>query len=391
MSKIKVLVVDDSSLMRKLISNMITEDSEIEVQDTAMNGYFALQKIEKNPPDIVLLDIEMPQMDGIEFLERVKELEIDIPVVVLSSLGRNRPEITLRSLELGAKDFIVKPSGTISLDIETVKEEVQAKIKYFYKEHVKEGKKPVSKDEVKEKIKEVKKPSYKPPREPDKIERPSVIVEEKEDEEVSGISIENKIEKMKSVELVAIGISTGGPNALREILPKFEEDFSAPIVIVQHMPPGFTTEFAKGLDEICKLKVKEAEDFDPVEEGVIYIAPGNRHVKLEKKGMGYILKLDDGPNECGHKPSAEVLFKSVSECCPKTSIAIIMTGMGKDGSKALRGIRVKGGITFAQSEDTCVVFGMPKVAIEHKSVDEIIDLKSIPSRIIEIVNQINGS
>ncbi len=374
MNKIKLLVVDDSSVMRKLISQMVGSDPEIEVVATAMNGIFALQKIEKYDPDMILLDIEMPQMDGVEFLIKRRELNIHTPVVVLSSMGRSRPELTLKCIELGASDFIMKPGGAISLDIEQVKEEVIAKIKYFNKKNTRRE---IDHKELKKDIQKIR--SAHPV---DTHSRPSHVHHSAPKQ--GNLELKDKINKIRFLELVAIGISTGGPNALREILPTLPADFPLPIVIVQHMPPGFTKEFAKGLDEICQLSCKEAEDGDVIEKGWIYIAPGNKHIIVNDHSGKKKIKLDDSPPVCGHKPSAEYLFENLSEIYGNRVLAAIMTGMGRDGAKGIKKIWKMGGYTIAQNEASCVVFGMPKVAIEEGGIDEVLELHNIPKKIVEI-------
>jgi two-component system, chemotaxis family, protein-glutamate methylesterase/glutaminase len=368
LEKIKVLVVDDSSLMRKLISNMITHDPNIEVKDTASNGLIALQKLESDNFDLILLDIEMPRMNGVEFLIKRKEKNIKIPVVVLSSLGRNRPELTLQCMDLGASNFIMKPSGTISLDIEKVKEEVIANIKHFAK--TTGGAQSVEKEKV---VKETT--TYKK------------TTEKAQKVKISDV-IEKKINKISRLEIIAIGISTGGPNALRQILPSFPEDFPLPIMIVQHMPPGFTREFAKGLNEVCQMHVKEAEEGDVISKGVIYIAPGDYHMLVNRNTTPYTITLNSDPPIHGHRPSAEVLFENISDVFLNRSICLIMTGMGKDGSRGIKKAWIKGSITMAQDEKSCVVFGMPKVAIEEGGIDEVVPLNDFPNKIISIVDMV---
>ena len=371
-------MVDDSSLMRKLITKIVEENSRLKVVDTALNGIFALKKIEKHHPDVVLLDIEMPEMDGIEFLEKCRDLNIDIPIIVLSSLGKNRPEITLKCLALGAKDFIIKPSGTISMDIELVKDELLPKIIYYHNERPKTT---IQKDQLQETIeKYTHRESHK--------RQSAISPADTEQEEIKKIpiTVSEKIKTIPRLELLTIGISTGGPHALRKIMPLFPPDFPLPILIVQHMPPGFTDEFAKGLDEICQLTVKEAEEGEKAQSGVIYIARGDRHLQINREAEKNVIHLSDSPPENGHRPSVEVLFDSATASCGNRLISVIMTGMGKDGARAIKRVRLKGGITIAQSENTCVVFGMPKVAIEMEGIDEILDLDNIVPRVLEITN-----
>lgn len=366
MEKIKVLVVDDSSLMRKLISNMITHDPNIEVKDTASNGLIALQKLEENNYDLILLDIEMPKMNGVEFLIKRREKRISIPVVVLSSLGRNRPELTLQCMSLGASNFIMKPSGTISLDIEKVKEEVIANVKHF----------------AKTKTQSIINTTINGTRFKDKEITTKKITTIPE-------VIEKKLKKINKVNAIAIGISTGGPNALRQILPKFPADFPVPILIIQHMPPGFTREFAKGLNDVCNLSIKEAEEGDVVSRGCIYIAPGDKHMTVNKSTTPFTISLNDNPPVHGHRPSAEVLFENFAEIYFNCSICIIMTGMGKDGARGIKKAWMNGAITIAQDEKSCVIFGMPKVAIEEGGIDEILPLNQIPERIFSIIAELN--
>lgn len=397
MDKIKVLVVDDSSLMRKLISKIVNSDPQMEVVDTAMNGVFALQKIQKHNPDIILLDIEMPEMDGLEFLRKRREFDISTPVIVLSSLGRSKPHITMQSLDLGAKDFIMKPSGTISMDIETISEEIIAKIKYFHQKDPQRAQKFSIPSEIMhshpmertiDKTEEVKRADFVRASSQTAVKE-SVSIDpylvEKHKEEM-----EKKLSLLHSINIVGIGISTGGPNALRQILPEFPKDFNLPILIVQHMPPGFTKEFAMGLNEICSLDVKEAEDEEPIKKGTIYIAPGDKHMIVGGKEGNARIILTDGPLSCGHKPSVEELFISMAKTYQNKSLAIIMTGMGKDGANGIKHIYQKGGITLAQDETSCVVFGMPKVAIMMGGIDEVISLKDIPNRVLKIIYRVNG-
>ena len=373
-----MLVVDDSSLMRKLISKIVESDPALKVIDTAMNGIFALKKIEKHDPDIILLDIEMPEMDGIEFLKKCRELDIDIPVIILSSLGKNRPEITLKCLDLGAKDFIIKTSGTISLDIDSIQPEIISKIKFFYREHPKHF---LKKDKLKKTLEEMSQKDI------------SLMVEaSKEKEEIEfketplSLDLEKKIKSIPSLEVLTIGISTGGPHALRKIMPFFPSNFPLPILIVQHMPVGFTAEFANNLNEICELIVKEAEDNEIMMPGTVYISPGDKHLLVRTDQINKYISLSNDPPINGHKPSVEPLFDSATEAFKNKLISIIMTGMGKDGAKAIKRVRLNGGITLAQSERTCVVFGMPKVAISENAIDEVIDLDNIPKRILEITS-----
>lgn len=369
--KIKVLVVDDSALMRKLVSNIINKDPEIEVADTAINGLFALKKLKRDDIDIIMLDIEMPGMNGLEFLKMRRELNIDIPVVMLSSLGATKPEITIQALDLGAKDFIVKPSGSISMDIEKVGKEIIAAIKKYGGD------------------------KYRTPLDYEKIEKELEKLLEKQKEQTTiapKINIkeytsykENSGEfekKLSNIEMILIGISTGGPAALRQLFPKIKNQ-KYPILIVQHMPPGFTLEFAKGLDRLTSLSVSEAKDGETLKKGCAYVAPGDHHLSVLKGTSGYKLRLLDAPTINGHRPSVEVLYESAFKEKIK-SLGIIMTGMGKDGAHTLKKLHDNGNPTIAQSPNDCVVFGMPRVAVELGAVDKVLEINDIA----DFINQL---
>lgn len=349
---VKVLVVDDSALMRKLIMNIINEDPELEVVGTAMNGRFALQKLKKLKPDIITLDIEMPQMNGIEFLKALKKEKIDIPVIVLSSLTSKGSKITNEALDNGAKDYIMKPSGAISLDIEKVSEEIRLKIKNW---GIKKN----------YKIKSVI---------PEKESKISLEKMVKEKEEIKS----NLINKFpKNPDLILIGISTGGPESLRSILPHI--DVNIPILIVQHMPAGFTKDFADSLNKMVeKYNIIEAEDRLKVNESTIYIAPGDKHMGVKRKNGSYYIYLSDSLPVNNHKPSVDFMFKSCVENKIFNIIAIIMTGMGKDGAFYITKLHLNGVFTIAQDEETSIVYGMPKVAVEMGGIDIILPLMDIP-------------
>jgi len=360
MEKIKVLVVDDSALMRKLITNIITKDPNIEVVDTAINGLFALKKLKAKEVDLVLLDIEMPEMNGLEFLKTKKDLGIETPVVVLSSVGADKPEITIHALELGAKDFIIKPSGSISLDLERVGSEIISAIKKYGG-----SSKPIEIEKVDKELENIIEKYQKDIKETKKVDVKDFMTK----------SYKNIEGKLYGIELILIGISTGGPAALRDLFAILQ-DSSYPILIVQHMPAGFTKEFAKSLDKITKLTVKEAEEGELIREKHVYIAPGDKHLSFKRYNNKNFVELLDTPPVNGHKPSVEVLFDASLRNNVK-SLAIIMTGMGKDGAHAIKRLYDAGYPTIAQSPIDCVVFGMPKVAIELGGIDKILDIKDI--------------
>jgi len=363
---IKAMIVDDSALIRNLVTRELSKSESIEVVGTAMNGRFALNKISKLKPDIIILDLEMPEMNGIEFLREKERLGINSPVIILSALAKKGAKITLEALELGASDFILKPSepGVNLADMGAQLIEMTlalAKPNSYY-----------------EKISQVSEP-----------EIPSVIQRIKFDlgsmPELDVNKYLQPIASVPNIEIVSIGISTGGPNALREVLPKFPEDFPIPIVVVQHMPQGFTLEFANSLDKICKLPVKEASDGDILKQGRVLIAPGNKHVKVKKKPLANVIELDESDPVNGHRPSADVLFESVAETYGGSSIGCIMTGMGKDGAVQIGKILKSGGVTIAQDQSSSVVFGMPKVAIEKQNIQIVKPLDKISETIISLV------
>jgi two-component system chemotaxis response regulator CheB len=366
--KIRVLIVDDSALMRKLISNTVKKDPEIEVADTAINGLFALKKIKQLEVDIILLDIEMPDMNGLEFLKMRRDLGIDIPVVMLSSLGAKRPEVTIEALDLGAKDFIIKPSGSISMDIEKVSQEIIAAIKKYGGEKYRTPLDKARIDAQLEKLIEdkVKKTDISPT-----LPRPKVM----QSYTTLGVKPESLERKLKTVRLILIGISTGGPAALRQLFSKITNK-KFPILVVQHMPPGFTREFAKGLNRISSLEVKEAADNDLIQPGWAYIAPGDHHLSVQQKGFEFRARITETPPVNGHRPSVEVLYESVADQ-NISSLGVIMTGMGKDGAKSLNRLHEMGYPTVAQSPKDCVVFGMPRVAIEMGGVDKVLEIDDI--------------
>lgn len=349
---VKVLVVDDSALMRKLIMNIINEDPELEVVGTAMNGKFALQKLKKLNPDVITLDIEMPQMNGIEFLKAMKKEGIKVPVIVLSSLTSKGSKITNEALENGAKDYIMKPSGSISLDIKKVAEEIRLKIKNW-------GKK-----------KGYRKKSIIPTfSKKMNIEK---IIKEKEEIRADFV---NKFPG--NPDMILIGISTGGPESLRTILPLIELDI--PILIVQHMPAGFTKDFADSLNKIIPhYNVMEAKDNLKVEKSHIYIAPGDKHMGVKRSGVDYYIYLSDSLPINNHKPSVDFLFKSCIEDKILNIIAVIMTGMGKDGAFYITKLHLDGVFTIAQDEETSIVYGMPKVAKDMGGIDIVLPLIDIP-------------
>lgn len=374
--KIQVLIVDDSALMRNLIGRIVDAEPALEVVGKAMNGVFALKKLETLDVDVIILDLEMPEMNGIEFLKKRKELKIDIPVIILSSVARRGAEVTMEALSLGASDFIKKPSGSVSEDIHVVGEHLVELIKvyggrrkshFFPLAHVAE---PAPASIAPSSAALVPTPvSYFPA-----PAKPLVLP--------SGV-----LRSHANFQLCVIGISTGGPNALRQVFAALDADFPLPILVVQHMPAGFTAEFARSLDKSCPLEVKEAEEGDLVKRGRILIAPGDWHLEVEKKSLAAIVHINQNDQMNGHRPSAGVLFKSAAKYYGSSVLAVIMTGMGRDGSAEIGEIYRAGGLTLAQDEATSVVFGMPKVAIEMGHAERVVSLTEMAATLNKLAKE----
>ncbi|MCD6122805.1 MAG: chemotaxis response regulator protein-glutamate methylesterase [Spirochaetales bacterium] len=347
---LSVLIVDDSALMRNLISRIFEDVPDINVAGTAMNGIFALQKIGHLNPDVIILDLEMPEMNGIEFLKERRKRGIKIPVIILSSQAVKGARITIEALELGASDFVLKPSGSVSHDIYKTKEELVELVRFFGGKY--------------------RKSKFPAP------EKEAVAYEKHEIRQPAGKT---------RIDIIAVGISTGGPNALRHVLPRLSPQLPVPVLIVQHMPPGFTREFAENLNKICPLKVKEAEEGDIIVKGTVFIAPGDYHMEAISGSTEPRIHLSNAPPVNGHRPSADVLFTSVAKTYASHTLAIIMTGMGKDGAREIGRIYSMGGVTFAQDEESSVVFGMPKAAIENGTISRIVPLDRMAASINEAV------
>ncbi|UTC66493.1 MULTISPECIES: chemotaxis response regulator protein-glutamate methylesterase [unclassified Treponema] len=364
MEDIRVLIVDDSALMRNLIGKIIDATPGLKIADKAMNGRFALQKLDRVAPDVIVLDLEMPEMNGIEFLRELKKQNIKIPVVILSSIAKEGAKITMDCLELGACDFITKPSGSESANLNTVSETLSKMLLAYGRRHqIETG---TRGGEERRSISE----AYKTP-----LPKP-----------ITGVAAEpQKEEKPKAqrepgnIQIIAIGISTGGPNALRQVFASIDKDLPQPIVVVQHMPPGFTKEFASSLDKICPLEVKEAEDGDLIKPGRVLIAPGGKHLVVEKRSLAAVAKVIDAPPQSGHKPSVDVLFESVAKEYQNHALGIIMTGMGKDGAQNITKLFTEGSRTIGQDEASSVVYGMPRVAWEMGGVMEQVSLDNMAS------------
>jgi two-component system chemotaxis response regulator CheB len=349
--KIKVLVVDDSALVRQTLKKILSTDSEIEVIATAPDPFIAADKIKHEIPDVITLDIEMPRMDGITFLQKIMT-QYPIPVVICSALTEAGSETTLKALEFGAVDIIQKPRHLAKQFLEeyslhicdVVKAAANARIKKIAK--IKEVEPKLTADVV--------------------LAKPS-----------------RHINIQTTEKVVVVGASTGGTEALRVFLEALPWDAPG-IVIVQHMPEHFTKAFAKRLDGICKVSVKEAENNDTVIRGRALIAPGNRHTLLKRSGTRYYVEVTDGPLVCRHRPSVDVLFRSAARYAGRNAVGVIMTGMGDDGARGILEMKEAGSaLTIAQDEATSIVFGMPNEAIKRGAIDQVLPLEAIADVVLE--------
>ena len=391
MGEIEVLVCDDSALMRNLISRVVNSAEGMKTIGTAMNGKFLLQKLQNLNPDIILLDIEMPEMNGIEFLKERKKLGIKIPVIILSSIATKGAAVTMQCLELGASDFITKPGGSISSNIDTVASTIIEKISSYGGVYARRKGKQINPAEffmqiaklkravqaAQEKEGAVSKPLIKPV---ENLAPPTLWHPQKKEPAVI-----TPVREGGAIEVVVLGISTGGPNALREIFAKLDPKFPRPILVVQHMPAGFTKEFAASLDKICPLDIKEAEDGDEIHRGQIYIAPGDFHIKIEKSTLCNVIRLSKEEQRNGHRPSADVLFESAARIYKNHALGIIMTGMGHDGAAQLAEMRRQGAWTLGQDEKSCIVYGMPRAAWELGAVQKQVSLENMAYEMNTIV------
>jgi two-component system, chemotaxis family, protein-glutamate methylesterase/glutaminase len=338
---IRVLVVDDSALMRKLIPQTLLHDPSIQVVGTAMDGLIGLRKIEELRPNVVTLDLDMPRMDGIEMLRQITRKH-RVPVIVVSAHTAEGASLTLKALSLGAFDFVTKPQDAASGHLTQIASELALKIKVAASSGA-----PKMIITVPSAARKERRGSWTQPRLPSRV--------------------------------VAIGVSTGGPNALQYLFSQLPEDFPGSILVVQHMPEGFTGMFAQRLDESSGLEVKEAQSGDLLLAGRALVCPGNRHMKISRMEHGHVAILVDQPRVNGHRPSVDVLFHSVAHACGNKAVAVIMTGMGEDGAAGTGAIQAAGGFTIAQSPDTCVVDSMPRSAITRGFANRVVSLSELAS------------
>ncbi|BAK17398.1 chemotaxis response regulator containing a CheY-like receiver domain and a methylesterase domain [Solibacillus silvestris StLB046] len=373
LQKTKLLVVDDSAFMRKLISDFFSDHLHIEVIGAARNGKDAIKKIEQLKPDVVTMDVEMPEMNGMEALKEIMQ-KYPLPVIMLSSTTKRGAENTLMAMEYGAVDFVAKPSGSISLDLHKIKDELVRKVEEASKVTVSKLRKPYEKSTVVSRT--IRQPLHNEESKLKSMTKPTIKID---------VPTQKTEWSKTSKKIILIGTSTGGPRALQEVITKIPANVDAPILIVQHMPAGFTKSLAARLDQLSEIHVKEAEQGDLLQKGTAYIAPGGYHLKLRKVGSAFAVVLDNQePPRAGHRPSVDVLFEDVSQYSEFDKIAVIMTGMGYDGSKGLVSLKETGNVTaIAESAETCIVYGMPKAAVETQLVDEVADVDDIARTIMK--------
>jgi two-component system chemotaxis response regulator CheB len=339
MGKIRVLVVDDSAIVRKIITEVLSREPDLEVVGTAPDPYVARDKIVHNRPDVITLDVEMPRMDGLTFLKKLMHYH-PLPVIIVSSLTPKGGALALQALELGAVEVLAKPGGSFSVG--DLGAELVQKIRVAA--HVRFSPRRTSEDS--------------PPTPPSRL-TPLAVTSEK---------------------IIAIGASTGGTEAIKEILIRLPQNTPG-TVIVQHMPPKFTTSFAERLNQLCAMEVKEAEDGDSVVTGRVLLAPGNFHMLLKRSGARYYVQVKNGPPVHHQRPSVDVLFNSAALTAGPNAVGVILTGMGADGAEGLLAMKERGAYTIAQDESSCVVFGMPKEAIKRGAVQKVLPLSRIPEEI----------
>lgn len=345
MDKINVLIIEDSAFMRKMITEILSSDDRIHVLGTARNGEEGLKKMRTLYPDVITLDVEMPVLDGIETLKVIME-ENPIPVVMLSSLTSRGAEKTVQAMSLGAVDFVTKPSGSISLDIDQSRDEIISKVLIASKVNTKKKEKTISKP-----LKKIPAQHYKN-------------------------------------SLVVIGTSTGGPRALQQVLTKLPKEFDAPILIVQHMPPNFTKSLADRLNTLSEIKVREATHGEIIKKGVAYIAPGDYHMKVRKVGMALAIELTQEALFNGHRPAVDVLFNSVATLDRLNKVAVVLTGMGRDGSMGIKEIKTydSDAVVLSEAEESSIVYGMPAAAVETGCVNQVVHLHKVGEAINNIVS-----
>ncbi|MDH5189890.1 MAG: chemotaxis response regulator protein-glutamate methylesterase [Gammaproteobacteria bacterium] len=361
MSKIKVLIVDDSSLVRKMLTEILSSDRDIEVVGSAADPYMAREKIKTLNPDVLTLDVEMPRMDGLTFLSNLMRLR-PMPVVMVSSLTEKGADVTLDALDLGAIDFVSKPKVDLAHTLQNYADEIIEKVKTASKAKVRA----IDPAKIKESIQTV--PKYSA----------DAVLEKK-----------GTIRNFKTTDkIIAIGASTGGTEAIKEVLMALPAD-SPGTVITQHIPEAFSGPFASRMDRCSAMTVYEAKDGQQIVPGHVYIAPGDKHLIVERSGARYVCKLSDGPPVNRHRPAVDVMFRSVAQNVGKNAVGVVLTGMGDDGARGLKEIKEAGGPTLVQDEKTSVVWGMPGEAYKIGATDIALPLDKIASKIISLSKEID--
>ncbi|MBS7350437.1 MAG: chemotaxis response regulator protein-glutamate methylesterase [Comamonas sp.] len=357
--KTRVIVVDDSALVRSLLTEIINRQSDMECIGVAHDPLVAREMIRELDPDVITLDVEMPRMDGIDFLGRLMRLR-PMPVLMISTLTERGAEVTMRALELGAIDFVAKPRVGVANGLQQLATEIVDKIRIAAKAHV------------------------------HRLVRPSGAVVPAPNLNKSTPSSASLLGRVSTEKMIAIGASTGGTEAIKEVLMPLPADAPA-IVITQHMPPGFTTSFAARLDSLCQITVKEAAHGERILPGHAYIAPGGTQFSISRSGANYVAVVDAAaPAVNRHKPSVEVLFKSVAQFVGRNAFGIMLTGMGGDGAAAMREMRDAGSYNYVQDEASCIVFGMPREAIAHGAADEVLPLQKIAPALLSRLQSAGG-
>lgn len=350
MSKIKVVVVDDSALVRSLLTEIINRQPDMKCIGAAADPLVAREMIRELNPDVITLDVEMPRMDGLEFLSRLMRLR-PMPVVMVSTLTEQGAEITLRALEMGAVDYVAKPRIGISNGLNELSSDIVDKIRVAACAKVK-------------RLAAVPAPSAA-----------------RETAPLAAEPIRAPLPRLSTEKIICIGASTGGTEAIREVLTQMPADAPA-IVITQHMPPGFTTSFAARLNTLCRINVAEARHGERILPGHAYLAPGGHHLRIDRSGSNYVAVIEDTEPVNRHKPSVEVLFKSAARVLGPNALGIMLTGMGADGAQAMREMKDAGSYNYVQDEASCVVFGMPRMAIQAGAAHEILPLNQICTAVL---------
>ena len=355
LKRTRVVVVDDSALVRSLLTEIINRQVDMECVGAASDPFVAREMIRATNPDVITLDVEMPRMDGLDFLSKLMRLR-PMPVVMVSTLTERGAEVTLRALELGAIDFVAKPKIGVADGLKLLAQDITDKVRIAAKA-------------------QLRRPAP-----------PAPVVEGAEPVRAAPVL---NIGRLSTEKIIFIGASTGGTEATKEVLINLPPDSPA-VVITQHMPPGFTKSYAARLDGLCKIRVAEARDGERILPGHAYIAPGGFHLSVERSGANYIARVQDGEPVNRHKPSVEVLFKSAARVVGPNALALMLTGMGADGAKAMKEMRDAGSYNYAQDEATCVVFGMPREAIAAGAAHEVLPLTQIAPKLIERLRSTSG-